>query len=497
MFDPTVADIDKALALGLIDYGYCASLGLPVADHASALAWLRDGAGRATALAPGFDPGVYLERYPDIAAAPIHPLIHYLRNGMAEGRNGFPVFAAARAGLAGLQRPIWIESHDLGLTGAPLALRHILQGWPDLARAAILGAPCDGPLGAVFAQMGAHVLPHAQSARRAVSAEGFEALVMRAVTLLRDSGARFVLGNSALAWPMICAAGVLGLPRAWIIHEPDPVEIAALYAPDPWARITAQLPLVDRLIFVSRASRAAWGAGKMAHAQVIEKALPPQPGARSLGRQIAGAAPGDIVLLSVGTISPRKGQADLAAALAHLADGPVAPHLVTVVVGYSPSPYAQDLRQRLADLRQRGMRVVLMAESRTLEARTRVEHLFAGADLFAMTSRAESLPLTTAEALAAGCPVISTDVPGIGEMIAHGTTGLHYTPGDTGLLAAHIQRLALDGDLRQAMRHAIAARPREGGFAAMIAGYRRALLPIVPSPAAAMIAGAAGKTSSR
>ncbi len=33
-----------------------------------------------------FDPAFYLERYPDVAAARVHPLAHYLLNGAAEGR---------------------------------------------------------------------------------------------------------------------------------------------------------------------------------------------------------------------------------------------------------------------------------------------------------------------------------------------------------------------------------------------------------------------------
>ena len=297
---------------------------------------------------------------------------------------------------------------------------------------------------------------------------------------------------------MICAALALGIPTAWIIHEPDSTEVAALYPPTVMAQITACLSKVDRLIFVSRASRVAWGAAEMAHASVIEKALPPQtPGNRGHGRQAVGCGPQDVLILSVGSISPRKGQADLLAALSHLSTTPIAARLVGVLVGYSPNPYAAALRQELATLRQAGMRVFMLSESRTMKDRRNVAHLFAAADIFVMSSRAESLPLTTAEALAAGCPVITTDVPGIGEMIANGETGLHYTPGDIAGLAQHIQRLADEPELRAGLRKTIAQRPPDGGFARMIAGYQAALGDVVAIPAAASTSGATGATSSR
>jgi hypothetical protein len=39
-----------------------------------------------------FDPAFYLERYPDLAAARVHPFAHYLLHGAAEGRKPNPWF---------------------------------------------------------------------------------------------------------------------------------------------------------------------------------------------------------------------------------------------------------------------------------------------------------------------------------------------------------------------------------------------------------------------
>jgi sugar transferase (PEP-CTERM/EpsH1 system associated) len=51
-------------------------------------------------------------------------------------------------------------------------------------------------------------------------------------------------------------------------------------------------------------------------------------------------------------------------------------------------------------------------------------------DIFALTSRAEGMPLAILEAWAAGLPVVSTRVGGIPRVVEHGLTGLLIDPGD-------------------------------------------------------------------
>ncbi|MFQ5628999.1 MAG: glycosyltransferase family 4 protein [bacterium] len=51
-------------------------------------------------------------------------------------------------------------------------------------------------------------------------------------------------------------------------------------------------------------------------------------------------------------------------------------------------------------------------------------------DLLLITSKNEGTPYTILEAMAAGCPVVATDVGGIPDMIAHGKTGLLFASGD-------------------------------------------------------------------
>jgi glycosyltransferase involved in cell wall biosynthesis len=67
--------------------------------------------------------------------------------------------------------------------------------------------------------------------------------------------------------------------------------------------------------------------------------------------------------------------------------------------------------------------------------------LFAAADLFVLPSLFEGLPLAVLEAMAAGCPVIATDVGGVKEVINDGTNGLVVPPADPAALSEALLRL--------------------------------------------------------
>jgi len=91
-----------------------------------------------------------------------------------------------------------------------------------------------------------------------------------------------------------------------------------------------------------------------------------------------------------------------------------------------------------------------------LGQREDVPALLAEADIFALPSRSEALPNAILEAMAAGLPVVASDVGGIPELIAHERTGLLVPPGDAAALAGALLRMmnetGLAGRLGQAAR---------------------------------------------
>jgi glycosyltransferase involved in cell wall biosynthesis len=72
-------------------------------------------------------------------------------------------------------------------------------------------------------------------------------------------------------------------------------------------------------------------------------------------------------------------------------------------------------------------------------------------DVLAMPSHWEGFGLTAAEAMAAGKPVVGSDVPGLREVVEDGVTGFLVPVDDAGVLAERLVRLLSDDSLRTTM----------------------------------------------
>jgi glycosyltransferase involved in cell wall biosynthesis len=78
--------------------------------------------------------------------------------------------------------------------------------------------------------------------------------------------------------------------------------------------------------------------------------------------------------------------------------------------------------------------------------------LFHIADIFVLPSYNEGLPTVLMEALAAGLPIITTDVGAIKEVVVCGENGLYVEPGDSESIAERILFLLKDDNLRHEMK---------------------------------------------
>jgi glycosyltransferase involved in cell wall biosynthesis len=86
-----------------------------------------------------------------------------------------------------------------------------------------------------------------------------------------------------------------------------------------------------------------------------------------------------------------------------------------------------------------------------VEDDTRKAAIYAAADIFISTTRADNLPLVLQESLACGTPMLATDVGGVGDIVRDGVTGFLVPPDRPVELAARLAELAGGENLRREM----------------------------------------------
>lgn len=155
---------------------------------------------------------------------------------------------------------------------------------------------------------------------------------------------------------------------------------------------------------------------------------------RARVRRELGVSPDQVLVTMVGIMRPGKGHADLIEAVRRI---PPAARLHLLIVGDGP------LRQQLGT----AARDVATAVTFT-GFRTDVSTLLAASDLVAHPPHEDALPTALIEAIAAGLPVVATDVGGIPEIVTP-DAGRLVRAGDVAALAAHIAEFAEDGDARR------------------------------------------------
>ena len=138
-------------------------------------------------------------------------------------------------------------------------------------------------------------------------------------------------------------------------------------------------------------------------------------------------------VITVANLRPEKNHETLIAAAALLA--PSCPDLRYQVVGNGPR------RGELEALaRMRGVHHLM----EFLGHRDDIPALLADADLFVLPSRSEAFPNGAIEAMAAGLPVVASDVGGLRDLIDPGHTGLLVPPADPEALATAMRSLVED-----------------------------------------------------
>jgi glycosyltransferase involved in cell wall biosynthesis len=306
---------------------------------------------------------------------------------------------------------------------------------------------------------------------RAVRLPGWwRAVAVWARDLVRDRSRNRLRRFGQAAVMAVELPGEVGWIYAHFLHTPASVaRYAALMTGRPWSFSAHAKDIWTTPDWEKREklAEARWGVTCTRAGQDHLAALAPDPGRVELvyhGLDLTrfpaacparpprdGADPADPVrLLSVGRAVPKKG---LDVALSALAALPPGLNWRWVHVGGGAGlPALEDLARRLGV----DDRVTWLGP----QAQERVVAEYEAADLFLLPSRIaedgdrDGLPNVLMEAQALGLPVVSTRLPGIEELVVDGSTGVLVPPDDPAALAAALEELARDPELRSRLGRA-------------------------------------------
>ena len=200
--------------------------------------------------------------------------------------------------------------------------------------------------------------------------------------------------------------------------------------------------LAAALVAVSEDTRRAYvEQGYPVRIRVVHNGVDPaNVNANGLREELAIPA-GAPLVVEVGRLCDVKGQRELIEAVARL-DGA---HAVLVGADLEQrGGYERELRRRAEELGV-GDRVVFAG------TRDDAQRMLAAADVVALPSWTEGLPMVVLEAMALGRPIVATPVGGTPELVDDGETGLLVPPRDPAALADALRRLLADDALRRTL----------------------------------------------
>jgi L-malate glycosyltransferase len=140
-----------------------------------------------------------------------------------------------------------------------------------------------------------------------------------------------------------------------------------------------------------------------------------------------GLGPEDIVLICVGRLEKIKGHDILLKAFGLMQPGD---HVKLLIVG--DGPCRQEIDQQIIE-------EGLQQNVQMLGQRNDIPDLLNLSDCFVLSSRSEGLSCSIIEAMAAGLPVVATDVGGNSELVVNGKNGYLVPPEHAGILSLRLQ----------------------------------------------------------
>jgi len=347
-----------------------------------------------------------------------------------------------------------VFAHQLDVGGGQLYLQELLRHLVPNVESCTVVSPADGGLRTELELLGADVVVTGPAAF--ADTAGYEGRVRELSLFLLGSSCDIVVVNTLSDFPAVDAASRLGIPTLWAIHESFEVDhwLAVRFGPGgthPYIadRVKASLGAASRLVFESQATSEMFARYASAGRRVVVPygvdvdAIDRYAAAfdRKAARERHGLGVDATVLLCVGTVEERKGQACLIEAFSELAAAH--PSTELVLVGDQPVPYSAALHELIDAL-------PLSGRARLVPTTTDIWEWYALSDVLVSASDIESMPRSMLEAMAFGVPVLAAAVFGVPELVHDGENGWLCEARDMRALTSVMRRvLGLSAEERQ------------------------------------------------
>ena len=362
-----------------------------------------------------------------------------------------------------------LRESGIPLFQAPAWLSKSASDWQT--KEAILGGAlwCLGPL-ILIAGMGLSIFKGRPLRKSLASASNW--LRGRLMEKLIGPDRRPWLGRLLLTWlraywhPDLLHVHGFGSSLMFVLRWAHEKKLPSLYqehaTPDPqfdlWKETRTSINMASRIIAVSdRSAQALREVCGVPGTILVSGPLLPDPffpGWRKVIHRFESKLP--FIVTTVARLHAAKGLGYLleAAALVRREF----PNIEFIV--YGEGDLRAELIEKAASLGLEGDRIFRGVYS----AREQLTRIMEDTDILLLSSVLEGQPVVIIEAMAHGCPIISTSVGGIPEVIQDGVNGLLCLPGDPQSLAEKIMWLAQHDEMRERLSCAARASYENGPF---------------------------------
>ncbi|MEH1934003.1 MAG: glycosyltransferase [Nostoc sp.] len=345
-----------------------------------------------------------------------------------------------------------VFTHNLNWEGAPYSQYEVTVKLKEMGIIdPIIYSPEDGPLRTDYETKGIPVYLKQHPLKNVSTNRDYNQAISALAEFIQELEVEIIYANTLQTFYAIATAKNLGIPSIWNVRESEPWQT---YFNDFGEEIATRalecFRFPYRVVFVANATRDRYLALNSHHNfTVIHNGLNLQrleekskASTKEKARKLLNVSEDEVVLLLLGTVCERKGQHDLALALAKLSQewhGKVK----VFIVGDRPSTYSTELKNLVTQLPE-----AIRRKMNIIPETPDIAQYYQAADIFILTSRIESFPRVILEAMAYGLPIITTPVFGVKEQVQPGNNAIFYEPGNLQELTEAIVYLLQDEKMR-------------------------------------------------